>query len=100
MLIIGERINSTRSNIQDAIKRRDADHILKEAKNQLASGAEYIDLNCAVTAGDELQDMDWVISVIRSAVPDFNICIDSPNYLAIEKGINVYKGRGGVRGYT
>jgi 5-methyltetrahydrofolate--homocysteine methyltransferase len=96
MLIIGERINSTRSKIQDAIKARDAVHILKEARSQLTAGAEYIDLNCAVTSGDELQDMDWVISVIQSEVPDISICIDSPNYLSIEKGLKVFKSKGSI----
>ncbi len=94
MLIIGERINSTRLKIREAISQRNAAHILKEVKEQIGAGAEYIDVNCAVTSGDELQDMDWVISVIQSEIPDINLCIDSPNYLAIEKGLKVYKGKG------
>lgn len=96
MLIIGERINSTRSKIGEAIKARDAAVILKEAKSQIASGAEYIDVNCAVTAGDELQDIDWTISVIQSEAPGVNICIDSPSYLAIERGLKVYKSTGNL----
>ncbi|MFH1189560.1 MAG: dihydropteroate synthase [Candidatus Omnitrophota bacterium] len=96
MLIIGERINSTRTKIFEAIKARDAAHIAKEAGAQIAAGAGYIDVNCAVTAGDELQDMDWVISVIQSAAPEANICIDSPNYLAIERGLKVCKPKGGL----
>lgn len=89
MLIIGERINSTRSKIQEAIKDRNTGHILSEAEKQLAAGAAYIDVNCAVTMGDELQDMDWVLSVIQSAMPGVNICIDSPNYRALEKGLKI-----------
>ena len=94
MLIIGERINSTRPKIQEAIKERNAAHVVKEAKNQLAAGARYIDVNCAVTTGDELQDMDWVISVIQSEVPEVSICIDSPNYLSLERGLKVYNSKG------
>jgi len=96
MLIIGERINSTRPRIQEAIKARNAPGILKEARSQLDAGAHYIDINCAVTSGDELQDMDWAISVVQSGIPDVNICIDSPNYLAIEKALKVYKAGGRV----
>lgn len=96
MLIIGERINSTRARIREAIKERDAAHILKEVRLQLAAGARYIDVNCAVTSGDELQDMDWVMSVIQSEVPDVSICIDSPSYLAIEKGLKVYSAGGSL----
>jgi len=96
MLVIGERINSTRSKICEAISQRNASHIVREVRSQLAAGAEYIDVNCAVTAGDELQDIDWVISVIQSEVPGINISIDSPNYLAIEKGLKVYKSGGSL----
>ncbi|MCM8790424.1 MAG: dihydropteroate synthase [Candidatus Omnitrophica bacterium] len=96
MLIIGERINSTRPRIEEAIKARNAAHILKEASAQLRAGADYIDINCAVTTGDELQDMDWIISVLQSEIPEINICIDSPNYRAIEKALTVYKGKGKI----
>lgn len=96
MLIIGERINSTRPKICEAIRARSAADILKEVKNQIASGAVYIDVNCAVTTGDELQDIDWVISIIQSEVPGVNICIDSPNYLAVERALKVYKSTGSL----
>lgn len=96
MLIVGERINSTRKNIQDAIRNRNASLILKEAAAQLTAGAHFIDVNCAVTAGDEVQDVDWVISVIQSEIKDISICIDSPNYLAIDRALKVYKATGGL----
>jgi 5-methyltetrahydrofolate corrinoid/iron sulfur protein methyltransferase len=96
MLVIGERINSTRRGIGEAIKSRNASFILNEAVSQIKSGAHYIDINCAVTTTDELQDIDWVINVIQSEVPDFNISIDSPNYLAIEKALNVYRAGGDI----
>lgn len=96
MIIIGERINSTRSRIQEAIKARNSALVLKEAAGQLAAGACYIDVNCAVTSGDELQDMDWVISVVQSEIPDVSICIDSPNHLAIEKALDTYKAKGSI----
>ena len=39
MIIIGERINSTRKPINAAIEARDADHILNEARRQWDAGA-------------------------------------------------------------
>ena len=96
MLIIGERINSTRSKIQEAIKTRNAPFILKEALAQIAGGAEFIDVNCAVTMTDEIQDIDWVISVIQSEIPNVSISIDSPNYLAIERALKVYNAGGSL----
>ncbi|MEI6863019.1 MAG: dihydropteroate synthase [Candidatus Omnitrophota bacterium] len=94
MLIVGERINSTREKIQEAIGRRDRAFIVKETSKQLAAGATFIDINCAVTSGDEAQDMDWVLSVIQSELPQVNICIDSPSYIAIDRAIKVYKACG------
>jgi cobalamin-dependent methionine synthase I len=96
MLIVGERINSTRSRIQEAIKARNAAYILKEAEAQRLAGADFIDLNCAMTSGDETQDIDWAISVIQSSIEDVSICIDSPNPLAIESALKVYKAKGRV----
>ena len=94
MIIIGERINSTRAHIQEAIDARDAAYIVKEAAAQIDAGANFIDVNCAMSLGDELQDIDWVISVIQSELKGAGICIDSPNHLAIERAIQVYKGGG------
>ncbi len=96
MFIIGERINSTRASVQEMISARNSGLVLKSVRSQLKAGAASIDINCAVTTGSELEDMDWVVSVIQSAIPDVSLCIDSPNYLALEKGLSVYKGKGGI----
>lgn len=96
MIIIGERINSTRARIQEAIKKRDSAHILNEAVKQIEAGAHFIDINCAMSLGDEVQDMDWVVSVIQSEIKDISISLDSPNYLAIARGLEVYKGSGAI----
>lgn len=96
MLIIGERINSTRPEIREAIKNKNATFILKEAAEQLRQGADFIDVNCAVTSGNEVQDIDWVISVIQSEIKDASLCIDSPNYLAIDRALGTYKAKGSL----
>ena len=96
MIIIGERINSTRAHIQEAMRDRNALFILREAKKQIESGADFIDINCAMSMGDEVQDIDWMVSHLQSGIPDVNICLDSPNYLAIKKGLEVYKAKGGL----
>ena len=96
MLIIGERINSTRKEIHDAIKGRNGAYIAREANRQLKAGADFIDINCAVTSGDEAQDIDWAVSVIQSEIKHVSICIDSPSYLAISKALAVYKGGGEI----
>ena len=94
MLIIGERINSTRAHIREAMKARNAAFIVKEARRQIEAGALFVDVNCAMSLGDEVQDMDWVISVIQSGIGDVSICIDSPNYLAIQRALEAYRAKG------
>lgn len=94
MLIIGERINSTRAHIQEAMKSRNAAFIVKEAKRQIEAGADFIDINCAMSLGDEAQDIDWVISVIQSEMDNVSICIDSPSYIAIQKALEAYRAKG------
>jgi cobalamin-dependent methionine synthase I len=94
MLIIGERINSTRAHIQEAMKARNSGFIVKEARKQIEAGADFIDINCAMSLGDEVQDTDWVISVIQSEIGDISICIDSPNYLAIKRALEAYRAKG------
>ena len=94
MLIVGERINSTKQRVQDAIKARSASFVVNQAVSQIKAGADFIDVNCAMTSGDEIQDIDWVISVIQSEIKDVNICIDSPNYLAIDRALKVYNASG------
>lgn len=94
MLIVGERINSTRKSIQDAIKARDAAFILKRAEEQIVHGAHFVDVNCAVTSGDEVQDIEWVVSTIQEGIKNVSLCIDSPNALAIKRALEVYKANG------
>jgi 5-methyltetrahydrofolate--homocysteine methyltransferase len=96
MLIVGERINSTKEKIKEAISARDSSFIANTARAQTEAGADYIDVNCAVTSGSELQDMDWSLSVIQSEVTDVNICIDSPSYLAIEAALKAYRSKGSL----
>src|SRR3989338_3284780 len=96
MLIIGERINSTRANIQKAIRLRNAAALAKEAKGQFARGARILDINCAMGLDNEPDDLDWAISVVQSELPLAGVCVDSPNYLAITRALSVYKGGGDV----
>lgn len=96
MLVIGERINSTRAHIQEAIKARNAAYIVKEAARQIDAGAHFVDINCAMTLGDEVQDIEWVVSAIQSEIKGVSICVDSPNYLAIERALKVFKRPGEV----
>jgi len=94
MIIIGERINSTRPQVQKAMNARNASYIEAEASRQLKAGSEILDVNCAMGHENEVQNIDWTISVIQSMFPGIGICVDSPNYLAIEAALKTYMGKG------
>jgi len=83
MLIIGERINSSRKNIADAISSEDKAFIQREAHLQDEAGADYIDVNAAAFFGEEIERLKWAIDVVQEAT-ELPLCIDSPDPRAIK----------------
>ncbi len=93
MIIVGERINSTRKPITAALEARDADHILNEARRQWQAGAAYLDVNTAMMRTAEAKVMTWVIELIQVELPEALIAIDSADPAAIEAGFKAHRGR-------
>jgi 5-methyltetrahydrofolate--homocysteine methyltransferase len=91
MLIVGERINASRKPIKPAIENRDGDFILKEAEDQVAAGADLVDVNAGVFVGKEVEYLPWLVETIQAKV-DVPLCIDSPDPKAIEAALAVHKG--------
>jgi len=92
MIIIGERINSTRKTIAPAVEAMDAAFIQKEAKDQAEAGAHYIDVNVATMMEKECERMEWAIKTIQGVV-DLPICIDTPSPEAMKVGLMTAKGK-------
>jgi 5-methyltetrahydrofolate corrinoid/iron sulfur protein methyltransferase len=86
MLVIGELINSTRKAIRKAVEDKDAAFIQDLAKKQVAAGANWIDANAGAFPNDEVEKMQWLISVIRQ-VTDAPLSVDSPRPAAVEAGL-------------
>jgi len=86
MLIIGELINSTRKQIRKAVEEKDAAYIQDLAKRQVEAGANWIDVNAGAFPTDEVEKMQWLISVVRQ-VTDAPLSIDSPRPAAVEAGL-------------
>jgi len=91
MLIIGERINSSRKPISTAIASQDKAFIQNEAKAQTSAGAHYIDVNAGTFLEEETEHLKWIIEAVQD-VTDLPLCIDSPDPSAIEAGLSVLKG--------
>lgn len=78
MIIIAERINTSRKNIAKAILSLDSDFIQNEARAQDVAGADYIDVNAGSFMGKEAEKLKWVIDAVQE-VTDKPLCIDSPD---------------------
>jgi 5-methyltetrahydrofolate--homocysteine methyltransferase len=78
MLIIGERINTSRKPVNEAVAKRNAAYIQADVKSQLESGADLIDVNAGSRHASEIDDLLWLIEVIQQAFPQARLCLDSP----------------------
>jgi 5-methyltetrahydrofolate--homocysteine methyltransferase len=94
MLIVGERINTSRKVkgekiIEQAVMNRDVEFIAKMAKDQVEAGATYIDVNCGTLTSGEPEALEWLTKVVQESV-DAPISFDSPNGAALELAIAAY----------
>jgi len=99
MLIVGERINSSRKRIRKAIEQRDAAFIQKEARNQFEAGATHIDVNAGTSVSGEVDDLAWLVTTVQEAV-DAPLCIDSPNPAAQAAALKLHRGQALVNSIT
>ncbi len=91
MYIVGELINASRKSVGDAIKAKNVIAIQKIAKDQKASGADYIDVNAGIFVGNEPKYLKWLVQTVQEVV-DLPCTLDSPDPKAIEAVLNVHKG--------
>lgn len=91
MLIVGELINASRKDVAPAIKDRDENYIRKLAKDQVAHGADFIDVNAGVFMEKEVDYLKWLVELVQKET-GMPCCIDSPNPAAIEAALSVHQG--------
>lgn len=100
MLIIGERINSTRKTIGEAVKAHDTDFIRQEAVQQAEAGAHFLDCNGAVVGVEaEPETLIWLVQTCQEAT-GLPCAIDSPNASAIEAALKIHKGQAFINSIT
>jgi len=78
MLIVGERINTSRKAVNEAVEKRDTAYITTDVQEQAKAGAHYIDVNAGSRLGSEMEDMNWLVEVVEAAV-DVPLSLDSPD---------------------
>ena len=86
MIIVGELINGTRQAIAKAVAQRDAKTILNVAQKQVETGAHLLDINAGTDPDREVEDLLWLLEVVLENL-DVPLCIDSPNFQAMEIGL-------------
>ncbi len=91
MIVIGERINSTRKAVKPAVVDRDTAFIQDEARKQAEAGASYIDVNAGALVDGEPEALCWLVETVQAAV-DLPCALDSPRPAAIEAAIQVHRG--------
>jgi len=99
MLIVGERINTSRKvknerAIETAVVNRDRAAIEKLAKTQHEAGSDYIDINAGTLTSGEPEALEWLTSVVQDAVPA-PICFDTPNTDALARALSAYDAKRG-----
>lgn len=88
MFIIGELINGMYKSVAQAIQAKDAAFIKKLAHDQLAAGADALDLNTGPASKDQVSDLAWLVQTVQAAV-SAPLCLDSTKSAAIEAGLKV-----------
>ena len=86
MIVIGERINSSRKSINEALEKKDRRFFQDEARQQEEAGASYIDINCGSRLKSEHDDFLWLLEVVQEAV-SIPLCLDSPDSKVLAAGL-------------
>jgi cobalamin-dependent methionine synthase I len=92
MILIGERLNSSRKSVLEAFQNRDERFLLDEAKKQEQAGASYIDINAAALVEGETETLRWAIPLLQREV-HIPLSLDTPNPEAIEEALKAYRGK-------
>lgn len=91
MIIVGEKINTSRKSIREAVENRDANFIIKVAQDQIQAGADYIDVNAGTFVDKEIENLCWLVETVQSSL-DHPLCLDSPNPIALSEAMKLHKG--------
>ena len=98
--VIGERINPTgRKKLQAELQNGDLSRIELDVAQQVAGGADMLDVNVGDPLADEVELMRAAIPLVQS-LTDLPLCIDSSVIEALEAGLGAYEGKALVNSVT
>jgi 5-methyltetrahydrofolate--homocysteine methyltransferase len=92
-VMIGEKINPTgRKKLGAALMEGNFDYVRQLVENQIAWGAEVLDINVGVPGLDEVAIIPKIIDLI-SSITDMPLCLDSGNPAVLAAGLAVAPGK-------
>ena len=98
--VIGERINPTgRKILADEMKAGDYSRVQADALEQVAPGANMLDVNAGIPLADEPAILADCVKLVQS-LTDVPLSIDSSIVAALESGLEVYQGKALVNSVT
>lgn len=98
--VIGERINPTgRRLFAEQLRAGDLSRIEQDVAEQVAGGADVLDVNMGVPLTDEADLLSRAIKLIQQHT-DLPICIDSSVVEALDAGLAAYEGKALVNSVT
>jgi len=91
--IIGERINPTGKKLmKQALLDNDMGYILRQAAEQIACGADVLDINVGAAGIDEVSTLPKVVKAVQS-ITGIPLQLDSANPAALEAALRVCNGK-------
>ena len=98
--VIGERINPTgRKKFQAELQNGDLSRLELDVAQQVAGGADMLDVNVGDPLADEIELMRSAIPLVQG-LTDLPLCIDSSVIEALEAGLGAYQGKALVNSVT
>jgi 5-methyltetrahydrofolate--homocysteine methyltransferase len=92
-VMIGEKINPTgRKRLGAALMEGNFDYVRQLVENQIAWGAEVLDINVGVPGLDEVAIIPKIIDLV-SSITDMPICLDSGNPAVLAAGLAASPGK-------
>ena len=88
MFIISERLNGMFRSVRRAIVDKDAEALQRMAKEQLAAGADALDINVGPASADKAGAMQWMVETVQG-VTDKPLCLDTPIPSVMEAALKV-----------
>jgi 5-methyltetrahydrofolate corrinoid/iron sulfur protein methyltransferase len=92
VLGIAESINIMGKRSGTAMKERNQGPVQEMAKEEVAAGAHYLDLNIGPARKDGVELMPWIVETVQ-AVTDAPLCLDTTNTDAMAAGFKVVKNK-------